>query len=190
MSRDGIAMKKIPNGRDFALPGIVSALGLDFLFSKLHLYVAAAKPGSVNVLSLSNSRSNPKLVLSGQVVKLQVWIILQTNVQLFHLKGHNDAKQDYQQFINVFRLICLLAGKLLLFCEVFNPLLFQEEDSVSALAVDWITSNLYWSSKERPDIHVTSASEGYTTSLLQGSLVVKRLPNVNLMTNMELLLSS
>lgn len=35
-----------------------------------------------------------------------------------------------------------------------------------------MTSNLFWSSSERPDVHVTS-SDGHTTSLLQKSLMVK-----------------
>uniref|UniRef100_A0A3Q3B493 Si:dkey-88l16.3 n=1 Tax=Kryptolebias marmoratus TaxID=37003 RepID=A0A3Q3B493_KRYMA len=109
MHRDGIALKKMPNGRDFALPGITEALGLDFSVSQLLLYVAHSKHGSVDVLKLSSSRSRPKLVLG--------------------------------------------------------------EDAVTALAVDWVTSNLYWSSKVKPDIHVTSPSDGYTTSLLQRSLV-------------------
>uniref|UniRef100_I3J869 Si:dkey-88l16.3 n=1 Tax=Oreochromis niloticus TaxID=8128 RepID=I3J869_ORENI len=47
-----------------------------------------------------------------------------------------------------------------------------KDDSVTALAVDWVTSNLYWSSRSRPNIHVTSRNGGYTTSLLQGSLTV------------------
>ncbi|XP_017266049.2 low-density lipoprotein receptor-related protein 2 isoform X2 [Kryptolebias marmoratus] len=117
MHRDGIALKKMPNGRDFALPGITEALGLDFSVSQLLLYVAHSKHGSVDVLKLSSSRSRPKLVLAGQILKL------------------------------------------------------QGEDAVTALAVDWVTSNLYWSSKVKPDIHVTSPSDGYTTSLLQRSLV-------------------
>lgn len=49
----------------------------------------------------------------------------------------------------------------------------NKDDSVTALAVDWVTSNLYWSSIERPDLHVTSHYNSYTTSLLQGSLKVK-----------------
>ncbi|XP_032396162.1 low-density lipoprotein receptor-related protein 2 isoform X1 [Etheostoma spectabile] len=44
------------------------------------------------------------------------------------------------------------------------------DDVVTALAVDWVTSSLYWSSIARPDLHVTSRHGGYTTSLLQGSL--------------------
>ncbi|XP_029941468.1 low-density lipoprotein receptor-related protein 2 [Salarias fasciatus] len=46
-----------------------------------------------------------------------------------------------------------------------------KDDVVTALAVDWVTLNLYWSSSERPDIHVTSRYEGHTTSLRQGSLM-------------------
>uniref|UniRef100_A0A3Q4GYW6 Low-density lipoprotein receptor-related protein 2-like n=1 Tax=Neolamprologus brichardi TaxID=32507 RepID=A0A3Q4GYW6_NEOBR len=47
-----------------------------------------------------------------------------------------------------------------------------KDDSVTALAIDWVTSNLYWSSSSRPNIHVTSRNGGYTTSLLQGSLTL------------------
>ncbi|AWP15061.1 putative low-density lipoprotein receptor-related protein 2-like [Scophthalmus maximus] len=45
-----------------------------------------------------------------------------------------------------------------------------KDDTVTALAVDWVTSSFYWSSTVRPDLHVTSRHDGYTTSLLQGSL--------------------
>ncbi|XP_030290564.1 low-density lipoprotein receptor-related protein 2 isoform X2 [Sparus aurata] len=51
-----------------------------------------------------------------------------------------------------------------------GQILKLRDDSVTALAVDWVTSNLYWSSIKRPDLHVTSHHEGFTTSLLQGSL--------------------
>ncbi|XP_034752534.1 low-density lipoprotein receptor-related protein 2-like isoform X1 [Etheostoma cragini] len=44
------------------------------------------------------------------------------------------------------------------------------DDVVTAMAVDWVTSSLYWSSIASPDLHVTSRHGGYTTSLLQGSL--------------------
>lgn len=80
MSRDGIALKKMPNGRAFALPGIKNAVGLDFSISELLLYVANSKPGSVDVLRLSRSKSSPKLVLAGQIVKLQVWIFKQMHL--------------------------------------------------------------------------------------------------------------
>ena len=49
----------------------------------------------------------------------------------------------------------------------------HKDDSVTALAVDWVTSNLYWSSIKRPDLHLTSHHDGFTTSLLHGSLKVK-----------------
>uniref|UniRef100_A0A087XJC0 Si:dkey-88l16.3 n=1 Tax=Poecilia formosa TaxID=48698 RepID=A0A087XJC0_POEFO len=116
MRRFGIALKKMPNGRDFNLPGVPEAMSLDINFVELSVFVTYLRHGSVDVLKLSNSRSKPELVLAGQIVKLQ-------------------------------------------------------DDSVTALAVDWVTSNLYWSSMKRPDIHVTSRHENHTTSLLQGPLI-------------------
>ncbi|TMS08113.1 Low-density lipoprotein receptor-related protein 1B [Larimichthys crocea] len=115
MRRDGIALKKMPNSRVLALPGVTDALALDVSIQDLSLYVADARQGTVDVLKLSGSRSRQGLTPSGQILKLK-------------------------------------------------------DDSVTALAVDWVTSNLYWSSSERPDLHVTSRHDGYTTSLLQGSL--------------------
>ncbi|KAM3599170.1 uncharacterized protein V6R79_001076 [Siganus canaliculatus] len=50
-----------------------------------------------------------------------------------------------------------------------GKLLKLKDESVAALAVDWVTSNLYWSSTQRSDLHVTS-QQGHTTFLLQGSL--------------------
>ncbi|XP_042251151.1 low-density lipoprotein receptor-related protein 2-like isoform X5 [Thunnus maccoyii] len=115
MRHDGVALKKMPNGRALALPGVTEALGLDVSIPGLSLYVADGGQGSVNVLKLSGSRSRQGLTPAGQILKLK-------------------------------------------------------DDTVTALAVDWVTSNLYWSSTERPDLHVTSRYNGYTTSLLQGSL--------------------
>ncbi|XP_059214408.1 low-density lipoprotein receptor-related protein 2 isoform X2 [Centropristis striata] len=111
--RDGVALKKMPNGRALALPGIIEALRVDLSIHGPFMYVADAGKGSVDVLKLDSSRH--ELTSSGQILKLG-------------------------------------------------------EDSVTALAVDWVTSNLYWSSITRPDLHVTSRHDGYTTSLLQGSL--------------------
>ncbi|XP_076020346.1 uncharacterized protein LOC143011376 [Genypterus blacodes] len=51
-----------------------------------------------------------------------------------------------------------------------GQILKLKDDSVTALAVDWLTSNIYWSSEQRPDLHVTSHQNSYTTSLLQRSL--------------------
>ncbi|RVE65639.1 hypothetical protein OJAV_G00118390 [Oryzias javanicus] len=115
MRHEGIALKKMPNGRDFALSGEKLPLMLDLSIPQLSLFVAYAKE-SVNVLKLSSSNSNSGFSPAGQILKLAL------------------------------------------------------NESVTALAVDWVTSNLFWSSSERPDIHVTS-SEGHTTSLLQKSLM-------------------
>ncbi|TKS84303.1 Low-density lipoprotein receptor-related protein 4 [Collichthys lucidus] len=131
MRRDGIALKKMPNSRVLALPGVTDALALDVSIQDLSLYVADAKQGTVDVLKLSGSRSRQGLTPSGQILKLK------------------------------------MVHKLVLILET-SP--FHKDDSVTALAVDWVTSNLYWSSSERPDLHVTSRHDGYTTSLLQGSL--------------------
>nr|XP_033502272.1 low-density lipoprotein receptor-related protein 2-like isoform X2 [Epinephelus lanceolatus] len=115
MHRDGVALKRMPNGRDLALPGVTKALGLDVSIQELSLYVADAGKGSVDVLTLSKPGSGQGLTPSGQILKLG-------------------------------------------------------DDLITALAVDWVTSNLYWSSTERPDLHVTSRNDGYTISQLQGSL--------------------
>uniref|UniRef100_A0A672ZF23 Si:dkey-88l16.3 n=1 Tax=Sphaeramia orbicularis TaxID=375764 RepID=A0A672ZF23_9TELE len=40
------------------------------------------------------------------------------------------------------------------------------DDVVTALAVDWVTSNLYWSSTQRRDLHVTARNNNYTTLVL------------------------
>ncbi|KAM7393106.1 hypothetical protein PAMA_007971 [Pampus argenteus] len=115
MHRDGVALKKMPNSRVLALPGVTEASVLDVSIPGLSLYVADGGQGSVDVLNLSGPRSRQGLTPAGQILKLK-------------------------------------------------------DDSVTALAVDWVTANLYWSSSERPDLHVTSRYNGYTASLLQGSL--------------------
>nr|XP_040052932.1 low-density lipoprotein receptor-related protein 2-like isoform X5 [Gasterosteus aculeatus aculeatus] len=51
-----------------------------------------------------------------------------------------------------------------------GQILKLNDDEVTALAVDWVTSNLYWSSTARPDVHVTARRDGHTAVLLQGSL--------------------
>uniref|UniRef100_A0A3Q1KB83 EGF-like domain-containing protein n=1 Tax=Anabas testudineus TaxID=64144 RepID=A0A3Q1KB83_ANATE len=116
MVRDGVGLKKIPNGRVLALPGVTEASALDVSIRNLSMYVADAAQGSVDVLKLSGSKSRPGLTPVGQILQLKVGI------------------------------------------------------NITALAVDWVTSNLYWSSTERPNLHVTSRHNGYTTLLLQGSL--------------------
>ncbi|KAK5851838.1 hypothetical protein PBY51_023361 [Eleginops maclovinus] len=115
MRREGVGLKKMPNGRVLALPGVTEALVLDVSIQELSVFVADAGQGSVDVLKLSGSTSRQGLIPTGQILKLG-------------------------------------------------------DDAVTALAVDWVTSNLYWSSIARSDLHVTSRKNAYTTSLLQGSL--------------------
>ncbi|XP_016411830.1 low-density lipoprotein receptor-related protein 2-like [Sinocyclocheilus rhinocerous] len=43
-------------------------------------------------------------------------------------------------------------------------------DLVTALAVDWVTRNLYWSSVKSPQLYVTSAGGKYTSLVLQAEL--------------------
>ncbi|XP_034047695.1 low-density lipoprotein receptor-related protein 2-like [Thalassophryne amazonica] len=111
--RDIVGLKKLPNGRDLALPSGTEASKLEVSVHGGFMYVADAQ-GSISILMLNGSRSELSLTLAGQIVKL-------------------------------------------------------EDDHVMALALDWVTSNLYWTSTGRPDLHVTSP-KGYATSLLQGSL--------------------
>lgn len=47
-----------------------------------------------------------------------------------------------------------------------------QDDAVAALAVDWVTSNLYWSSIQKPDLHVTSGADGHTAALLPAPSMV------------------
>lgn len=75
MHRDGVALKRMPNGRDLALPGVTKALGLDVSIRELSLYVADAGKGSVDVLTLSKPGSGQGLTPSGQILKLGVGII-------------------------------------------------------------------------------------------------------------------
>lgn len=54
----------------------------------------------------------------------------------------------------------------------FSLSLAHQGERVTALALDWVTSNLYWSSSLRPHLHVTSRQGGHTALLLQGALQV------------------
>lgn len=116
MYREGVGLKKMPNGRVLALPGVNEASAIDASLPGLVLYVADAAKATVDVLKLSDSRSRQGLIPDVHILKL------------------------------------------------------SQEDSVTALAVDWVTSNLFWSSTKRPDLHVTSRDHSYTTSLLSSSL--------------------
>lgn len=71
MRHEGIALKKMPNGRDFPLSEEKEPLGLDLSIPQLSLFVVYAKD-SVNVLKLSSSNSKPELSQAGQILKLMV----------------------------------------------------------------------------------------------------------------------
>lgn len=45
-------------------------------------------------------------------------------------------------------------------------LLHLPGDVVTALAIDWVTKNLYWSSRAQSAVHVTSSDGRYTTAIL------------------------
>ncbi len=75
MRRNGVALKKMPNGRVLALPGVTEASGLDVSIQELSLYVADAGQGSVDVLHLGASRSRQGLIPSGQILQLRVGMI-------------------------------------------------------------------------------------------------------------------
>lgn len=49
-------------------------------------------------------------------------------------------------------------------------LLQLERDLVTALAVDWVSRNLYWSSVRSPQLYVTSPGGKYTLLVLQAEL--------------------
>lgn len=51
-----------------------------------------------------------------------------------------------------------------------GQLLHLSKDYVTALAVDWITRNLYWSSNKQPWLLVTSAREGRVAVLIREGL--------------------
>lgn len=72
MHRDGVGLKKMPNSRVLALPGVTEASALDLSLRELSMYVADAAQGSVDVLRLSGSRSRQALMPIGQVLQLKV----------------------------------------------------------------------------------------------------------------------
>ncbi|XP_028318085.1 low-density lipoprotein receptor-related protein 2 isoform X3 [Gouania willdenowi] len=61
-----------------------------------------------------------------------------------------------------------------------GQMLQLKDDFVTAMAVDWVTSDLYWSSNRRPDIIVTSRYHDRNTSLLQGSGTLQGITSIAL----------
>ncbi|XP_038589287.1 low-density lipoprotein receptor-related protein 2 isoform X3 [Micropterus salmoides] len=110
--------------------------------------VALKKMPTSRVLSLPGVTEASALDVSIQELSLYVADAGQGSVDVLQLNG-SRSRQELTPSRQILKL---------------------REDSVTALAVDWVTNNLYWSSTKRPDLHVTTRHDGYTTSLLQGSL--------------------
>lgn len=72
VSREGVALKKMPSHRALQLPGLKEASLLDVSIQNFGVYVADAARGTVDVLRVVGSRSRQDLVLDGQVLKLTV----------------------------------------------------------------------------------------------------------------------
>lgn len=48
-----------------------------------------------------------------------------------------------------------------------SQLLKLLDDTITAMAVDWLTVNVYWSSSKQPRLQVTSTSSGHTAVLIK-----------------------
>ena len=48
-----------------------------------------------------------------------------------------------------------------------GPVLALQDEYVTALALDWVTLNLYWSSSRQPHVHVTATRGRFTRTLVQ-----------------------
>lgn len=94
MRRDGVALKKMPNGRILALPGVTEASALDVSIPGLSVYVADGGQGSVDVLNLSGSRSRQGLTPAGQILKLTVGIV-------YFFQGNKQVLKFWSNFINI-----------------------------------------------------------------------------------------
>lgn len=55
-------------------------------------------------------------------------------------------------------------------CTPIGHVLQLKGDLVTALAVDWVTQNLYWSSVKNPQLYVTSPGGKYTSLVLPAEL--------------------
>lgn len=51
-----------------------------------------------------------------------------------------------------------------------GQILKLQGDTIRAMALDWVTNNVYWSSKKQPGLQVTSITASHTTVLLEVGL--------------------
>ncbi|KAM9793487.1 uncharacterized protein ACBT44_017953 isoform 4-T4 [Syngnathus typhle] len=163
------AVCRCPKGLILSKDKITCSLPLDSSFILLlssttvyQVYFKSLRQDGVGLKSMPNSRV---LLIPGVVEATGLDLAFQA-LSLFVA----DGKKGTVDMLNLSgprsRQALTLAGRLVQL----------KDDFVMALAVDWVTSNIYWSSISRPNIHVTSSREGYTTSLLQGR--VKRTTSI------------
>lgn len=183
MLQESVAQKKMPTNKQLVIPGVTEASGLDLIFQDLLIYVADTEQG-VNLLKLAGSRSRQGLTPAGQILKLTVGInnLPASGCVWFFVNGFGsfclfvDLERPKEIHLLVIKISNLISGKIRLLdrtCQN-NKLYFQfcQGDSVTALAVDWVTSSLYWSSIKKPLLHVTTRSGDHTAVLLQPSVTV------------------
>nr|XP_049594845.1 low-density lipoprotein receptor-related protein 2 isoform X5 [Syngnathus scovelli]XP_049594846.1 low-density lipoprotein receptor-related protein 2 isoform X6 [Syngnathus scovelli] len=157
------AVCRCPKGLILSKDKITCSLPLDSSFILLlssttvyQVYFKSLRQDGVGLKSMPNSRV---LLIPGVVEATGLDLALQA-LALFVA----DGKQGTVDMLNLSgprsRQALTRAGRLVQL----------KDDFVMALAVDWVTLNIYWSSISRPNLHVTSSREGYSTSLLQGNL--------------------
>lgn len=111
MRHDGVTLKKMPNSRILALPGVTEASGLDVSVQELSLFVADAGQGSVDVLKLSGSRSRQGLTPSGQILKLKVGLIsFSTEMASLYIQKFN-VKPYFHSFCHSYLFLMDLSYK-------------------------------------------------------------------------------
>lgn len=173
VAREGVALKKMPSHRPLQLLGLTEASLLDASVHDLAVYVADAARSTVDVLKVGDDRSRQGLPPVGQVLKLTVGLTVDDpHIMILYDDVSRADESDHLLFF------CRALGfppknfGFLFFLFFFLLSLAHQGERVTALALDWVTSNLYWSSSLRPHVHVTSRQGGHTALLLQGALQV------------------
>ncbi|XP_019713477.1 low-density lipoprotein receptor-related protein 2 isoform X3 [Hippocampus comes] len=163
------AVCRCPKGLLLSKDKITCSLPLDSTFILLlssttvyQVYFQSLRHDGVGLKNMPNSRV---LVVPGVVEASGLDLALQP-MSLFVA----DAKQGTVDVLN------LSGPRSRQALTVTGQVMQLKDDSVMALAVDWVTSNIYWSSTRRPNLHVTSSPDGFTASLLQET--VKRTTSI------------
>ncbi|XP_051907156.1 low-density lipoprotein receptor-related protein 2 isoform X4 [Hippocampus zosterae] len=163
------AVCRCPKGLLLSKDKITCSLPLDSTFILLlasttiyQVYFQSLRHDGVGLKHMPNSRV---LVVPGVVEASGLDLALQP-MSLFVA----DAKRGTVDVLN------LSGPRSRQALAVTGQVIQLKDDSVIALAVDWVTSNIYWSSTRRPNLHVTSSPNGFTASLLQET--VKRTTSI------------